>query len=286
MTDIMQGAADLHIHSSPDLLPRLLSDAEVVDDARTNGLKAIVLKNHFEQTASRAQLVRHRAGDDLQVFGGIVLNPQASGGLNPYAAETALRLGARIVWFPTFGARFFQDHAPAGLALPVPVRPEHAISLEGDDADWDAVRSVLELIREHDATLATGHLGPAEILALIPVAKEMGVARIIVTHPEMPFVGLSDSQQRELAGVEGVWFERVAVSTLGRFGVSVPDIAASIRAVGVDTTVLSSDLGQPANPPPAAGLRDFAEALMDAGLPEADVRRMVSANPLTALGLR
>lgn len=285
MTDILAGAADLHIHSSPDLLPRLLSDAEVVDQARAAALKAIVLKNHFEQTASRAQIVRHRAGDDLHVFGGIVLNPQASGGLNPYAAETALRLGARIVWFPTFGARYFQEHTPADLALPVPVRHEHAISLVDDDADWSAVRSVLDLIREHDATLATGHLGPAEILVLIPVAKEMGVARIIVTHPEMPFVGLSDRQQRELATVEGVWFERVAVSTLARFGVSVPDIVASVRTVGVETTILSSDLGQPGNPPPVDGLRDFAEALIDAGLPDADVRRMVSSNPLAALGL-
>lgn len=282
--DLLDGAADLHVHSSPDLLPRLMSDGEVVDEARRHGYRAVVLKNHYEQTASRAQLVKDRAGESLDVFGGIVMNPQACGGINPYAVETALLLGARVVWFPTFGACAFQSHVHA--ALPAPIPPEASVSLTDPDCDWDAINDVIALVRDHDATLATGHLGPEEIHLVVAAARDVGVRRIIVTHPEMPFVALSVSEQRDLAAGGGVWFERVAVSTLGHFAVPVAQIAQAVVEVGVENTVLSSDLGQPGNPSPAVGLRAFGEALIDVGLAARDVRRALSDNPMAAIGLR
>ncbi|HKZ25788.1 MAG TPA: DUF6282 family protein, partial [Acidimicrobiia bacterium] len=45
-THILRGAIDTHIHSSPDVLPRRQADREVVADADTAGMAAIVLKNH------------------------------------------------------------------------------------------------------------------------------------------------------------------------------------------------------------------------------------------------
>lgn len=281
--DLLEGAADLHVHSAPDLLPRLMTDGEVVDEARRRGYRVVVLKNHYEQTASRAQLARAHAGASLEVFGGIVMNPQACGGISPYPVETALQLGARIVWFPTFGARAFQGHVHGDLPVPIPA--DVSVSLTDPACRWDSVNEVLALIRDHDATVATGHLGPAEIRLVIDAARAIGVERIIVTHPEMPFVSLPIAEQRELAAGGGVWFERVAVSTLGDFAVPVTDIARAIAEVGVGSTVLSSDLGQPQNPSPAVGLLAFAEALIEAGLGEHDVRRALSGNPLSAIGL-
>lgn len=38
------------------------------------------------------------------MFGGITLNRQV-GGINPYAVESALKLGGKVVWLPTQSAR-------------------------------------------------------------------------------------------------------------------------------------------------------------------------------------
>ena len=45
----------------------------------------------------------------MKVFGGVALN-QTVGGLNPYAVELALRMGGRMVWFPTLSSAAHIDH--------------------------------------------------------------------------------------------------------------------------------------------------------------------------------
>src|SRR5258705_8993586 len=101
MIDI-DGAYDLHVHSAPDLFPRIADDRQMVADAAAKGFAGVVMKNHFEGTASRAKLAAPEAGR-LKVYGSLVLNRYV-GGVNPHAAEAALRLGARIIWMPTLDA--------------------------------------------------------------------------------------------------------------------------------------------------------------------------------------
>ena len=62
-------------------------------------------------------------------------------------------------------------------------------------------------------------------------------------------------------------------------------IENAIADVGVDTTVIATDLGQPDTPPPAEGFRLYAEKLCSAGFAADDVRRMMRDNPLSLLGL-
>jgi Family of unknown function (DUF6282) len=52
----VDGAYDLHVHSSPDLFPRIADDAQMVADAERRGFAGVVMKNHCEGTASRAAL--------------------------------------------------------------------------------------------------------------------------------------------------------------------------------------------------------------------------------------
>src|SRR6266508_2700417 len=47
--------------------------------------------------------VLDRLSPSLDVLGGVVLNRYV-GGINPAAAEAALRLGGRCIWFPTMDA--------------------------------------------------------------------------------------------------------------------------------------------------------------------------------------
>jgi hypothetical protein len=88
----LDGAYDLHVHSAPDLFPRIADDRQIVAHAAARGFG----------TASRAQLAAQVAGG-LKVYGGLVLNGYV-GGVNPHAVDAALRLGARVIWMPTLDA--------------------------------------------------------------------------------------------------------------------------------------------------------------------------------------
>ena len=101
---LLEGAIDFHIHSAPDVYPRLLNDVELALSAKENGMRAILIKNHYFETASRAQVASEVA--DFKVFGGIALN-LTNGGLNKHAVRMALKLGAKQVWMPTVHSQYF-----------------------------------------------------------------------------------------------------------------------------------------------------------------------------------
>src|SRR5687767_2719493 len=81
----LKGAIDVHVHSYPDDRPRSIHAIDVAKLARTRGMRAIVLKNHWESTAGTAYLVR-QVVPEIEVFGGIALN-RTVGGINPAAVE-------------------------------------------------------------------------------------------------------------------------------------------------------------------------------------------------------
>src|SRR6202012_4254194 len=90
---------DMHCHSGPDSIPRHLDAVDLALLAVRYGMRGIVLKNHFEPTASLAYIVQ-KLVPNVAVFGGVTLN-LAVGGINPEAVERmALVHGGRgrIVW--------------------------------------------------------------------------------------------------------------------------------------------------------------------------------------------
>src|SRR5215831_3173392 len=97
------GAIDLHAHCDPDSYPRQWDGFDVATLARERGLRGVVLKNHWTETAGLAYLVRKYATPGLEVFGGLSLDTPV-GGVNPqavrYMADLAGHYG-RIVWMPT-----------------------------------------------------------------------------------------------------------------------------------------------------------------------------------------
>jgi hypothetical protein len=100
--ELVRGAYDLHVHTSPDIMPRSASDLELAQRCRQWGLAGFVIKSHYVPTAARAALVRSLV-PEVDVLGALVLNA-AVGGINPLAVEIAAREGARIVWMPTVDA--------------------------------------------------------------------------------------------------------------------------------------------------------------------------------------
>lgn len=102
----LEGVVDVHAHAYPETIPRSVDAMDLARIARKEGMRAVVLKNHFIPTAPIAFLVA-REVPGIKVFGALVLN-NAVGGINPAAvlqmAQLPCRYG-RIVWMPTMDAR-------------------------------------------------------------------------------------------------------------------------------------------------------------------------------------
>src|SRR5258705_8131930 len=176
MIDI-DGAYDLHVHSAPDLFPRIADDRQMVADAAAKGFAGVVMKNHFEGTASRAKLAAPEAGR-LKVYGSLVLNRYV-GGVNPHAAEAALRLGARIIWMPTLDAAchrrafgFGGGFAAQSSGLET---QSEGLSVLTDGRLIPEAREGMALARPHGAALAPGPPAFAETPAPAAQADAQGV---------------------------------------------------------------------------------------------------------------
>jgi hypothetical protein len=110
----------------------------------------------------------------------------------------------------------------------------------------------------------------------LTAALAAGVASVLVTHPDYPTQDVSIPEQRELAG-KGALLER-CFAPIHTGKVSWEQTFEAIRATGVAHNVLSTDLGQPANPPVEDGLALMADRLLEAGFSDEDVRTMAVMN--------
>jgi hypothetical protein len=286
--EAIRGAYDLQVHVAPDVIGRRIDDLDLAREFLARGLRGFVLKSHYIPTAERAKVVT-KAVPGIAAFGAITLN-HAVGGLNPVAVEIAGRSGCKIVWMPTVDAENETAGLPTGGNKKLPFWAEIQRELAGmgispprmrvADESGDLVpqaRTCLELIARHDMILATGHLGRAEIFALVKAGRETGLRKILVTHAEFPSQNLSADEQTELAAM-GAMIEH-CFTTMYTGKASWEGVFESIRRAGPQRCVLSTDLGQTINPPVSEGFAMFAQKLIDAGFSMAEVRRMAVENP-------
>ena len=168
----LKGAVDIHVHQAPDSAPRAIDADDVARQAAAAGMRAIVLKNHWEDTASLAYMVRKMV-PGVEVFGGITQDI-AVGGINIEAVKHMADMKGgygRIVWLPTFDA----ENQVKGKG------PEVKVSENGK-----LLPSVLALL-DYIATrkqlvLETGHVSAVEALMVIKEAKARGIQHVVATH--------------------------------------------------------------------------------------------------------
>ena len=285
--ELVRGAYDLHVHVEPDLAARRIDDLGLARRFAELGLAGFVLKSHYAPTAERAAVVR-AAVPGIDALGAIALNAGV-GGLNAQAVEIAARGGARIVWLPTVDSeneasedgpkpakqpvwRTIQDEFAAAGVAGGPVR----LTEEG-------LARVLDVVARHGLVLATGHLGRAEIHTVVDAALAAGVSRVVVTHPDYPTQGVPVAEQRGLAD-RGALLER-CFAPIHTGKVSWDATFEAIRATGPERNVLSTDLGQVANPPVEDGLALMADRLLEAGFSDEDVHTMAVANTRMLAGV-
>ncbi len=250
----LEGFIDTHIHTSPDVKPRLKTDIQAAMSAKEERMNSIVIKSHHEPTSGRAIIASEVTG--FPVYGGVVLNSSV-GGLNVDAVKSAALIGGKFVWFPTSSYSSIQ-------------------------MDWSHVEDILHVVKENHMVIATGHLKSDDIFTVIDMAKELGIWRVIVNHPLTKVVDASLDEQVEMS--KYAYLEHCFVACMEKHdNLDRVFIKDSIKKVGAERCLMATDFGQIHNPSPVTGMKMFINTMVCEGISIDEINLMCRDNPLKLL---
>ena len=286
---VLNGAVDLHVHSGPSPFPRRLNHVEASYDAARIGLRAILIKSHHHNTAMDILAMEEQLKNaPTPAYGGVALNSEV-GGVNPSAVAVAIQMGGRAVWGPTVSAaQHIRAHShDDGFPSPGDNLEEKEESIWAADGNVsaEAVR-VTQLVAEAGIMLTGGHLDPESQKAFFATAKENGVTRMLVHHPDY-IVNVPETDIEELL-THGAFIEHemsMYHPAVVAPGYPISQLVDWIHKIGPERTVINSDLGQNINPLPVDGYINVIQNLLDHGIAEKDIRQMICNNTAFLLGL-
>ena len=152
------------------------------------------------------------------------------------------------------------------------------------------LRRIFTLIKEYDTVLATGHISPEEIRCVVDSARNIGVQKIVITHPEYWVVDMSLEDQQELISDYNVILERCFMQPLknGQWISNAERNLKAIRKLGAENSILSTDCGNPATPPWEESMRQYLQFMADHNVSRDELRSHVSRelSPHGSWGLR
>jgi len=290
---VIEGGVDIHVHGYPDALVDTGWDfAWEAKRAYDIGLRAIVFKSMHSDTAPMTyfvqQIVERYIQDQFEergvephpfnAYGGVVLN-WSVGGLNPVAAETSAKLGARILWLPS--------HDTA----------HHVKVLEEDDKGVDVLDEndklvpemidIFDIVKQYDVLLDLCHTSTKERFIITDEAIKYGVKKILLTHPQWNVNRMSLDQMVEISKM-GAYIGLFLYSAFPHFNNPVCDrteVLEIIEKVGPEMCILSTDFGSMLNPPPHEGMKLYVRLLLAMGITENDIRTMLVKNSCELLGI-
>lgn len=288
---IVHGMIDTHIHSEEDnasLGGGSMDMIELARRARDKGMRAIVVKPMYFETATRAYLAQKEV-PGIVVFGGLTLNLSV-GGMNPEAVEGFAKLGlstAKVVWLPNLDAE--AAHAASG-------QPGPSVRIAADGRLLPNTLAVLDAVARHGYSFATSHASAAEVLLLVRAARARGIP-VSVTHAAQDPTRMSVAQMQEAARL-GAYIEHTALGPFkgpqthllpafyrDQHRVTLEETARFIRAVGAEHTILATDFGQSEDAPAPDGLKWFVLGLKQQGITDAEIDLMTRRNPARFLKL-
>ncbi len=281
---MLNGIIDMHVHSNPDIRHRAYDDFELMEAAIRVGARAIVIKTHQGNTVDRAYLcnkhneLTHHGDNNFTMYGGITLNRQM-GGINPFAVESALKLGGKVVWLPTQSARntFEKTNQPA----------DHCVDVIRDGKLVPEMHDIFKLIKDFDVVLGTAHISPAESFRVVEAAKDAGIDKIVITHPEWWLVGMSLDDQVRMVKDYDVILEHCFAQPMGggKYKSNLPMNLEAIKACGYKNVMVCTDGGQVENPYWEDALAQYIQYLAEHNIPENEIYYMTHTIQSNLLGL-
>ena len=267
------------------MIPRAVTGLEMAKRAAKCGMRGFAIKAHYDNTCQQAALVNELV-PSCRAIGTLTMN-SVTGGVNPMAVEAAARLGARIVWCPTFDSdsqqKYYLKELPAYIAMQskllargVAVPSYRLTNQEGRLTK--EMGEVLELVQEYDMVLGTGHITRGETFALAREAHRRGFRRLLITHADWSFTHYSVEEQKELIRL-GAVVEHSYTSPAVLNAVSWDEVFHEMREIGPEHIVVSTDLGQANHDYPDVGLQKYARKLLENKFSRRELRMMIAENP-------
>jgi hypothetical protein len=317
--ELLRGAIDVHVHAGPHLKssPRSVTPIKAALQARDAGMQAIVFMDVFEMSNGTSQIV-NEAVPDFMTYGGINLNT-VYGGMNPRAVKTSLYYGdgAKYVAFGTHSTHWMASREgqyingefkefwktdpkfkeeELGRSIKIPVDEEPTSELD----------EILKMIAAHpDVYMISGHISAPEALRLTELGAEYGITKMVVSSTVFKIASMDQLQQMT---ENGAYIEY----TLAAYGhssgtrktdyyveidyasdpipsnypkTSIKTVAKQIQELGSEHCIMATDYGVYTMAPPVEGLREFIALMLDLGVSEKDIVKMVKSNPEKLLGL-
>lgn len=284
----LEGAWDIHVHASPSLFPRWGDIHDLADKCIEFSMAGFVLKLHHGSSVEAA-INLNRLKENIRVYGGVVLNYPV-GGINPHAADTAISLGAKVIWLPTIHAA---NHEKAFGVLggfhfqksDLKLTPQNGISVIDENGELTgSVKTVLDLLNGKEIVLGTGHISDREIYALKKFIKSEHLKiPLLVNHALFKAPDLDINQIRELTD-SSTWFETVYLTVADIAGSQSVKNVAKILGNTPDTRwIIASDSGQVGNLPSPLAISKYAGMLCDEGIEKSRVLKMFKDEPAELL---
>jgi hypothetical protein len=287
VSPLLQGAIDMHYHGYPEItlgVGARLDDVEAAEMARDMGMRGFVIKSQMWPTMGRVYQLRQRV-PDVECFSGITLNSLV-GGLSPWVVEAAARQGAKVVWLPTWSSTHKLGEGGFSKLMKgwfPTMKFEPGLScVDSSGKLTPDVRSIIEIAKNMDLVLCTGHISPTESLAVAQEAERIGFTRLVFAHPLSGSVGASLEQTKEMVN-RGAYAELCALSIF--YGNELGRMLEFIGELGAEHCILTSDAFLEWVPPLPEFLRMFLGRLLISGVDEESITTMVTKNPATLLGL-
>lgn len=282
---IIRFAYDLHFHIGPEIIPRKFNNVDALIESEENKIAGIALKNHFYPTVPLIKQSRRQT--KIKLIGSVALN-NFIGGMNSEAiyATSLITDDPFIVWFPTVNSENFLKKSPyevpwewvqkdkfsarqSKLVKPVNIK-------EGKNLNLNVIK-VLEIIRRVRAILATGHISANETVQLATKARQVGVKKIIITHPIYQRIDMSIKDQKNLT--KAGCFIELCYSMYSIDKIPISKIAYQINKIGSNQIILSSDVGQKFSTSPSVALTEFCRLLINEGITMDMLYTMLVKNP-------
>ncbi len=280
--EFVKGSIDMHLHPGIAGGMSRVDVMEAAGQAQQAGMKALVYKSHNFSAAMAAQV--DSMFPDIKIVGSICLDYEI-GGINIHAVDNAVMLGAKVVWMPTFSS---SNSINMMRKQGFPMRGEGFSIIDGSGNLLPELLPILAIIKEKDMVLATGHISPKEIFAVEKAAREIGIRKIVITHPtdrEFMEEVLTLEEMQQLAKA-GAFMEFTIIGILpNEFCHDPAERAQIIKSIGAEHCILSTDLGQPQNPTPVEGMRLFIATMLHHGITPEEIELMVKTNPARLLDL-
>jgi hypothetical protein len=287
---------DMHVHIGPEFLRRKYSAESLAAEARREGF-GVVMKNHFQPTTAQVSQVR-RPDDKVALVGSVALN-FGCGGVDEHGVRSALSGWKAdvtaadpdpdrfVVWMPTVCCEaHLRLYNRRDLSEAWGIKAKYTkFYAEGtgytlDPGNTDkmaALRRALQVIADNDLILATGHFDRNETLAVVKTAHEMGIRRIIMTHPLFQTTELDPETMSRMWQQYGAYSE-LAFVNLAMDHLTYEQYISVIEAVGPQGVILSSDVGQIFSPNVGDAMREFFSEFQARGVKEDDIVQMSVLN--------